>query len=104
MKLTKDEKSDEELRKIFSVGVIPLEGCDFRTYPWNMSCLMSEAEKKRKTTYYEDTVSSRVGAKPRHGIGAERVPITKDPNGPKGPGMRCDEGHWVEGAPFCDIF
>ena len=64
-------------------------------YPWNMSCLMSEEECRRRTTEYEDLVSRRFGARMRHGIGAKTVPITSDPDGPKGAGLKCDEGYWA---------
>ena len=95
VKLSKEEKEDAELCKIFSVDIVPLIGCEFYMYPWTMSCLLSDEECRRRTTEYEDTISRRFGARMRHGIGAKNVPITSDPDGPKGPGLRCDEGYWA---------
>ena len=95
VKLSTLEKEDADLCKIFSVDIVPLMGCEFCMYPWNMSCLMSEEECRRRTTEYEDLVSRRFGARMRHGIGAKTVPITSDPDGLKGPGLKCDEGYWA---------
>ena len=95
VKLQKEEKENAELCKIFSVDIVPLMGCEFYMYPWQMSCLLSDEECRRRTTDYEDAVSRRFGARMRHGIGAKTVPITPDPDGPKGAGLRCDEGYWA---------
>ena len=94
VKLSSEEKANAELCKIFSVDIVPLVGCEFHMYPWNMSCLLNQ-ECRRWTTDYEDTIGRRFGARLRRGAGAKTVPTTSDPDGPKGRGLRCDEGYWV---------
>ena len=57
VKLSKEEKADAVLCKIFSVDIVPLNGCEFHMYPWNTSCLLDEQECRRRTTDYEDTIT-----------------------------------------------